>query len=142
VQPDPSDLEYWLLKQALLPRVTFGADKKTPNTENGSVFLSNETQHHLSRQAQDKQTNFRFVSFSCLLACLLACSRTGEGVPSLEELVQLAAAAIAEEVRDRAPPRVITLCCQVSSHCNATHAGANDGAGGAGGGAGVVRPAG
>ena len=45
MQPDPSDLEYWLLKQALLPRVTFGTT-----------------------------------------------------VPSLEELVQLAAGAIADEV--------------------------------------------
>jgi len=45
VQPDPADLEYWLLKQALLPRVTFGTT-----------------------------------------------------VPSLEELVQLAAGAIADEV--------------------------------------------
>ena len=47
VQPDPSDLEYWLLKQALLPRVTFGAE-----------------------------------------------------VPTLEELVQLAAGAIADEVEE------------------------------------------
>ena len=47
MQPDPSDLEYWLLKQALLPRVTFGAE-----------------------------------------------------VPTLEELVQLAAGAIADEVEE------------------------------------------
>jgi hypothetical protein len=62
VQPDPSDLEYWLLKQALLPRVTFGAE-----------------------------------------------------VPTLEDLVQLAAGAIADEVEElvnsvRAPVKLESPC--------------------------------